>query len=130
MTRSRTALLVTAAAALLAGCAGGDATQDSVQSDVEEILTEDGYTDPGGERLELSAEEADAAASCVARTMFESDEFTKDERNDIARASDGDRPNDELSSRVVDLVHGCVQDALAGGGDAEAGDDAADDADE
>jgi hypothetical protein len=125
MIRSRSALLATvASAALLAGCGTGDASQDGVHSDVEEILTEDGYVDPAGERVDLSAEEADEAASCVARALFESDGFTKDERNDIARASDGDPPSEELAADVVELVNGCVGDALGSGGAEET--DAAD----
>ena len=107
MNRSRTALAVTVVAlALLAGCGSRDASQSSVQDKVEELLVENGY----GEQ-DLSAPAASAAATCVAQTMFESGEFEKDERNDIASSSDGDPIREDLVVRLEALIEGCVDDA-------------------
>jgi hypothetical protein len=108
MTRIRTRLAVAAAVAavVLGACGGGgDATQSDVQDTVEDILLEDGF-----DGRTFDEEDAQAGAECVATTMFESDDFTKDERNEVARATNGDPPSDELVAKTEDLIGGCLAD--------------------
>jgi hypothetical protein len=122
MFRTRSLLLAVGAAAALAGCGsgGGDASQGKVEDRVRDFLVEDGLA---GENL--STAEADDIAVCIASTMFGSDDFTRDERNEIASANDDERPSDELVAKVEDLVDECTS------GEASAGPDApADDAEE
>ena len=105
MPRPRRALLAACGLALLlTACAGGDATQGSVRDDVKEGLL-------ANAELDLSDEEAGEAADCVSRGMFESGDFSKEERNDATRAADGDDPDVALVEKVQSLVDGC----LAGG---------------
>jgi hypothetical protein len=86
--------------ALLAACSGGDATQSSVSDDVQEALL-------ARDDLDLAVAEAAEAADCVARGMFESSEFTKEERNDATRAVDGDDPDPDLEAKVRALLEDC-----------------------
>jgi hypothetical protein len=119
MFRTRSVLAAVAAAAVLAGCGsgGGDASQSSVEDRVRDILLEDGFAGD-----DVSAEQADEIASCIATTMFESDNFTREERNEIASSNDAERPSDELVAKVEDLVDGCTSGPAPAGPDAPAGD--------
>ena len=102
MPRPRRALLAAGALALLlTACAGGDTTQGSVRDDVKDALLQN-------TRRPLTDQEAGAAADCVARGMFESGDFSKDERNDATRADDGDDPSPALVEKVQDLVDRCL----------------------
>jgi len=96
----RSALVALPLLALLAGCGGGDATQSSVRDDVKEALLERAD-------LDLADAEAAEAADCVARGMFESSDFTKEERNDVTRAVDGDEPDPDLETKVRNLIEDC-----------------------
>ena len=110
MTRSRSALAaVVAAVALLAGCGGGDASQSEVQDEVADLLAEDGYLGQ-----DLSASQVAGAAACVSAGLFDPERFTKDERNEVSSAVDGEAPSGELVDRFTDLVGGCVDDEVAG----------------
>lgn len=105
----RAAVAALLAAVTLGACTGsGDATQGSVRDDVRETLLERDEDRP-------APETASAIADCVARGLFEGD-FTKEERNEAARAVDGDEPDDELVRRVQALVGGCEDDAEADAG--------------
>jgi hypothetical protein len=112
MIRSRTALVAGAVALLLlAGCGGGgDASQEDVQNEVTDILVEDGY-----EGQTFDEAEAEDVAECIAQTMFESEEFTPEERNEIVRASDATPPDEDLVERVVALVDGCMGEPTTSG---------------
>ena len=92
-----------AATLLLAGCGGGDVSQEDVANEVADILVEDGY-----EGRSFTEEEANEVGDCIAQTMFESDEFTPEERNEIVRASDSTPPDEDLVNRVVALVDDCT----------------------
>lgn len=93
-----------ALALVLGACTGsGDATQGSVRDDVREALVERSE-DEGGP---LDGEVAGRVADCVARGMFESGNFSPDERNDAAKADDGEAPDDELVTKVIELVESC-----------------------
>lgn len=106
MNRPRIALGAIAAAGLLAGCGtGGDATQSDVQNEVQELLVEEGFA--GGEPL--PAAEAEAVGECVARGMFESGDFTPEERNDIVNPGSGEPPPEQLVAKTTALVEGCVE---------------------
>jgi hypothetical protein len=113
-TRYRLAASAAAAAALVLGACGGagDATQSDVADQVSTQLIEDGY-----DGRTFDQDQADEAGDCVASTMFESDDFTKDERNEVARATNGDPPDQELVDKVQDLVDGCLA-GLGSTGDA------------
>lgn len=116
MIRTRTRLVVVilaaTAAAGAAGCGGsGDATQEKIEDKVLSQIEEDGFLfDDRFDGLELSEEDAENGAECVANRMFESDAFTKDERNDVARATNGDPPDADLVAKVVALVDECFAD--------------------
>lgn len=99
---TRTALLALALVALLAGCGSQKASQGSVRDQVKEAL----LASPA--HTELSDEEAGAAADCVARGMFESGDFTPDERDAATSAVDGDAPDPDLVTKVEDLVDRCI----------------------
>jgi hypothetical protein len=119
MFRTRSVLAAVGAAVVLAGCGsgGGDASQTSVEDRVRDFLIEDGFA---GE--DVSAEEADDIAACIASSMFESDTFTRDERNEIASANDDERPSEELVAKVEDLVDECTSGPGPAGPDAPADD--------
>jgi hypothetical protein len=118
MTRIRSALVSGAALLLLAGCGSGEASQGDVEEEVTDILLEDGY-----EGQTFDEAEASDAARCIAQTMFESDDFTEDERNEVASAADGDRPSEELTDKVIDLVDGCLGEPATSGPEAPAEDE-------
>ena len=110
MTRSRSALAAAVAGlALLAGCSGGDASQSEVQDKVADLLTEDGY-----DGQELTATQVAASSACVAQTLFDPAEFTKDERNEVSSSVDSDPPPSDLVDRFVALVDDCVTTAVEG----------------
>lgn len=98
---SRSTLAALPLVALLAACGAQDATQGSVRDDVQEALL--ARTDN-----ELSVEEAGAVGDCVARGMFESGDFTKEERDDATRAVDGDEPDAALREKVQALLERCL----------------------
>jgi hypothetical protein len=104
MRRRRVVLAAVAPFVLLAGCGSGEVTQTSVRDDVRDALLE--RPDPS-----YTPEEVPVIAECVSRTMFESGSFSADERNDAARASDGDEPDTELVAKVEDLMDGCIAEA-------------------
>ena len=109
MPRLRRAPALVAAAALpllLTACGNQDATQGSVRDDVKEALLDR----PDNE---LSDGQAGEAADCVARGMFESGDFSSDERNDATRAVDGDDPDPDLVAKVQALLDGCLDAAAA-----------------
>lgn len=88
----------------LGACTGsGDATQGSVRDDVREALVERDEEHGGP----LDGEVAGEAADCVARGMFESGDFSPEERNDATKADDGEAPDDELVAKVTNLVKTC-----------------------
>lgn len=137
MNRSRVALAAAVlAVAALAGCSGGDASQSDVQDDVADFLNEGGY----GEHTDLSAAEVGAASTCIAQTLFDPDEFSKEERNEVASSVDSEPPPAGLVDKFVLLVEDCVTAAVdeeeqTSDGDEEQGptagdDDNADNADE
>ena len=104
MLRPRRAPAPAAAVALalfLAACGSQDATQGSVRDDVKEALLDR----PDNE---LSDAEAGEAADCVSRGMFESGDFSPDERGDVTRAVDGDDPDPDLVAKVQALLDGCL----------------------
>jgi hypothetical protein len=114
MTRSRTLLVAGAALLVLAGCGGsGEASQGDVEDEVTQILLRDGYQ---GQTFDQA--EAEDAAECVAQEMFESDDFTPEERNEIVSASDAEPPPDDLVDRVVALVDGCIGEPTTSGPEA------------
>jgi hypothetical protein len=94
---------------LLAACGSQDATQGSVRDDVKEALLDR----PGNE---LSEEQAAEAADCVARGMFESGDFSPEDRNEVTRADDGDEPNPDLVAKVQALLDECVGGSAGGEG--------------
>jgi hypothetical protein len=110
MTRTRLAAAVAAAAVLvLSGCGGqGDASQSDVRNSVRDTLNEEGYTDPDGTTFTFDADEADEGAECVSAAIFESDDITPDQRNDIARATNGDDPDPEVVALTETIVADCL----------------------
>jgi len=101
MRRPRRALLAaTSLVLLLAACGAREATQGSVRDAMKESLLD---------RDDLDISDGDAAeiADCVSRGMFESGDFSKDERNEATRALDGDEADPDLVAKVVALVEGC-----------------------
>ena len=112
MTRTRSALAAAVlSGALLGGCVGGgDASQDGVHDKIEDRLIDPGYR-PNTETafVRLSPEVADAVAGCVSRTMFESTDWTKDERNDVNRSSDGEPADPELVIKLTVLLESCIE---------------------
>jgi hypothetical protein len=108
MTRTtRSALLAVPLLALLGGCSTGEATQGSVRDGVRERLVADRDIDEGP---------AGEIADCVARGLFESGGFSKEERDDATRAQDGD-PHPDLLAKVEALFAECGVDD-PGGSDA------------
>jgi hypothetical protein len=119
MTRFRSVLVVGGVLLLLAGCGANRApSQSDVEDEVTRILVEDGYQDQT-----FDQSEAEDAAECIARTLFESGDFTEDQRDDVIRAIDGNPPDEELVSMTTAMVDGCVGGATTSGPDAPAGDD-------
>ena len=96
----RAVLAACAFALLLTSCGSQDATQGSVRDDVKATLLRD--TERG-----LSDEEAGVIADCVARGLFESGEFSPEERNDATSADDGDDPDPDLAAKVEALFERC-----------------------
>lgn len=124
MTRSRAsfALVLVAVVALGGGCSRNrPATHGSVEDDVRDRLLDEGYVaepaseDGDIESIEVSSDDADTIATCVADALFEGEAFTKDERNDVTSVLEGDIPDPDLERRVEDLVHGCYDDAVTEG---------------
>lgn len=100
---SRLALAALPLAALLLGaCGAQEATQGSVRDDVKEALLASAAYD------DLSDEEAGAVADCVSRGMFESGDFSKEERDDVTRAADGDEADPQLVDKVQALIDRCL----------------------
>jgi hypothetical protein len=104
---------------LLAGGCGQNKvpSQSEARDDVHDQLVAQGVPDA----------DAGEVADCVSSGLFESGDFTKEERDATLRATDGDPPDPELTTKVTDLVDGCADDAgvdvpntaaVAGGGDA------------
>jgi hypothetical protein len=107
MRRPRRVLLAAVPLALvLTGCGSQSASQGSVRDDVRDALLDRGEDAP-------SSEAASEIADCVARGIFEGD-FTKEQRDDITRAVDGDEPSEALTAEVQALLDGCEADASGG----------------
>lgn len=99
---TRLALAALPLAALLAACGAQEATQGSVRDDVKEaLLVAPDYDD-------LSDEEAGAVADCVSRGMFESGDFSKEERDDVTRAIDSDEADPQLIQKLQALLDRCL----------------------
>jgi hypothetical protein len=100
--RSPSVLAALALVLALAACGGsGDATQGSVRDQVSGRLQSrdvDPITDDA---------EADEIGDCVAQAMFADESFSPDDRNDAARAVDGDAPDAELVAKVEALLDEC-----------------------
>jgi hypothetical protein len=86
---------------------GGDATQGSVRDQVKGTLLETRNEDDDADN-NLTDEEAGAIADCVARALFESGEFSRDERNEAASAADGEDPDPDLVAKVQRVIDDCV----------------------
>ena len=116
MTRSRSGLAVAVATlALLAGCSSGAASQSDVQDKVEDLLTDNGgFPDQDGNLTELNATEVGAVSACVSQGLFDPQQFSKDERNEVSSAVDSELPPTELVERFEALVDDCVTDATEG----------------
>jgi hypothetical protein len=110
---------------LLGACAGGsEASQEDVQNDVKDELLEVGYiAGPGAEPVDVTEDQAIAISECVGTGLFDPDQFTKDERNDVTNPGDGTPPDPELVERFDALYHGCVADATEAGPTAPADED-------
>ena len=115
MPRPRRAIAAALLAAVSLGACtgGGDASQGSVRDDVRSALL------AAGESQAVAGDVAD----CVARGLFEGD-FTKEERNEVARSVDSDVPSAALQGRVEDLFDDCRAEAASG--ESQTSDDAAD----
>jgi len=112
---------------LLGACAGGGggANQEDVQDDVETQLAENGYiAGPGAEPVEMSEGQAADAGDCVSAGLFDPDDFTEDERDDVVDPGDGTPPNPDLAARFQGLVDSCVETVLEVGPSAPTDDDA------
>jgi hypothetical protein len=105
---------VLAVGLLLGACAGGsDASQEDVQSDVEDQLVDNGYiAGPDVAPVELTEGQATDAAVCVSTGLFDGDSFTEDERNDVVDPGDGTPPDPDLGARFQALVDSCVAEVL------------------
>lgn len=87
---------------LVAGCGGGGVpSQSETVEDVHDELVAQGVPDAG----------ATEVANCVADGLFESGDFTEEERDAVLRATDGDPPDPDLAAEVEALVNGCARDA-------------------
>ena len=102
-------------ALLLGACSGSNKapSQADVQKDVENTLIDNGYiAGPDAEPVEVSPAQAEAIGECVGAGLFDPDQFTKDERQDVTHPGDGTPPPDELVERFDTLFDGCVADEL------------------
>ncbi len=87
---------------LAAGCGqGGVPSQSATVEDVHDELVAQGVPEAG----------ATEVANCVADGLFESGDFTEEERDATLRATDGDPPDPDLTAKVEALVNGCARDA-------------------
>jgi hypothetical protein len=97
MTRpTRTAALGLLLLAALAGCSSGESTQSGEEDEVRELLV----------ARDVDNDDADEIADCVAAGLFDTERFTKEERNEVTRATDSD-VDDELRQRVEALFDEC-----------------------
>jgi hypothetical protein len=114
MNRSRTSLAIAVVAvAFLGACGGGDASQSDVQDKVEDLLTNEDDREQVYPGVPLETAEAAGAAACVAQGLFDPNNFSKDERNDVTSAIDSDVPGQQVIVRFEELVEECVDEATA-----------------
>jgi hypothetical protein len=87
---------------LAAGCgSGGPPSQSEARDNIQEQLVDQGVASaPAGE-----------VADCITRGLFESGDFTKEERDDILQATDGTPPPAALVEKNNALVNGCGEEA-------------------
>lgn len=133
MNRPRSALaLAVLAAVALAGCGNREASQRDVQDKVEELLTneDDRPADQLYPGAPFSATDAAGAAACVAQGLFDPARFSKDQRNDITQALDGDLPSSQVIADFEALVEGCVDEVTAPSAEGPSADDEGDDGDD
>ena len=100
MPRPRLAALagVALCSVLAAGCGGGGPpSQGEARDDVQSQLVDQG----------VDSEAAADIADCVTAGLFESGDFTKEERDDVLQATDGNPPPDALVAKTENLVNGC-----------------------
>ena len=87
---------------LVAGCGqGGPPSQGEARDDVHDQLVDQG----------LESEPAAEVADCIASGLYEGDEFTKDERDEVVQATDGDPPDPDLVQKVEALEDRCAEEA-------------------
>jgi len=101
--RNRSASLVGLAlcSLLIAGCGtGGPPSREGARNDIREAYIAQG----------TDTDTAAAIADCVSTALYESGEFTEDERNNVVQATDGDDPDPDLVTKVQDLLDACEND--------------------
>jgi hypothetical protein len=87
---------------LAAGCGrGGPPSQGEARDDIQSQLVDQG----------VASAAAGEVADCVTSGLFESGDFTKEERDDILQATDGNPPPDDLVQRTDALVQGCADES-------------------
>lgn len=96
---------------LLAACGSGEVTQESVADAVA-----DGLTSAARAGGPLEETEAEAVGQCVGRRMFESGDFSSDEREAARRASDSGDADPDLVAKVEALVTACLEEDREGPG--------------
>ena len=85
---------------LVAGCgSGGPPSQSEARDEVQDQLVDQG----------VGSEQAADIADCVTAGLFESGDFTKEERDDVLQATDGSVPPEPLVTKTDDLVNGCAE---------------------
>ena len=100
----RALVALVACAVLLVACGNQAATEGSVRNDVRASLLRN-------ENLDLTEEEATAVGDCVSREIFQSGDFSKEERDEATSADDGDDPDPDLAAKVQAVVDGCLDEA-------------------
>lgn len=90
---------------LIAGCGtGGPPSREGARNDIREAYIAQGR----------NTDTAAAIADCVSTALYESGEFTEDERNNVVRATDGDEPDPDLVVKARELLDSCEDDATSG----------------
>jgi hypothetical protein len=98
--RTRLALVALPLFALLGGCGTGQASHGSVRDSVRDNLL-------ANPNVEITEDAAQDAGDCVADALFDSGDFSKDERNEATQASDGERPDPDLVTKVAAVFEAC-----------------------
>ncbi|MBA2280237.1 MAG: hypothetical protein H0W25_03245 [Acidimicrobiia bacterium] len=102
--------------AMLSGCGQAEATRDSIRDRMEQGLL----------AVDVGGEEAAGIAGCVADGMFESGDWTPEERNAATRAVDGTEVDPDLTAKLNGLLDSCDALVVLQGDAASAEPDAAD----